>query len=50
MTVTADQTGLAKDRLKAGDKVEVIKQVDNMVLVKKGENLYWVNEKYLTNG
>lgn len=47
MTVTADQTGLSKDKLKAGDKVTVIKQVANMVLVEKDGNRYWVNEKYL---
>lgn len=47
MTVTADQTGLSKDKLKAGDQMTVIKQVANMILVQKDGVKHWVNEKNL---
>lgn len=47
MTITADQTGLSKEKLKAGDQVTVIKQVANMCLVEKDGTRHWINEKYL---
>lgn len=37
MTVTTDQTGLSKPKLKSGDKVTVVRVNDKMVLVEKGE-------------
>lgn len=48
MTVTVDQTGLSKDKLKKGDTVTVIRVADKMVLVSKDGNFYWINEKYLS--
>ena len=50
MTVTTDQTGLSKDKLKKGDKVQVIRVADKMVLVSKDKKFYWINEKYLSDG
>lgn len=47
MTVTEDQTGLSKDKLKKGDRVRVIEKRSEMVLVEKDGVKYWINEKYL---
>lgn len=47
MTVTADQTGLSKPKLKAGDKVTVVRVNDKMILVEKDGDRFWINEKYL---
>lgn len=47
MYVTEDQTGLSKDKLRKGDKVEVIEQRANMILVEKDGKRYWINEKLL---
>ncbi len=48
MTVTHDQTGLSKPKLKAGDKVTVIRVADKMVLVSRDGIKFWVHEKYLS--
>lgn len=47
MTVSEDQAGLSKPKLKAGDKVTVVRVNDKMVLVEKDGNRFWINEKYL---
>lgn len=48
MTVTADQTGLSKPKLKKFDKVKLIEKRDNMCLVEMDGKRFWINEKYLS--
>lgn len=48
MTVTTDQTGLSKPKLKKGDRVVLIEKRDVMCLVERNGQRFWINEKYLS--